>query len=277
MSRDGRILQLAVSPRTVTSVAPQMPLAVNGVPLALRQVVQWHRPTRAGWPRASIRMAPQLQLAVRVSGMIHLLRRWCCSQTLERVGITVFPARTFARNRTASTTLLGLTTGAPHMARRPENRGLQDRAWVNIHEEHEVRSVTAQAGNLYLVRPGSTNLPIGASKCIFGLCAVPRSNGNIPTTQFGRGAFQELYRQYQADFPSTVRTMCKHVFQPTRGEQVPLMVRQAWKMMVTGRPGPVVLDVTVRRRAGSARIERQYLVSLRRRPRGRGKGRRHAY
>src|SRR5262249_48839077 len=31
--------------------------------------------------------------------------------------------------------------------------------------------------------------------------------------------------------------------QPTRGEQVPLMVRQAWKTMVTGRPGPVVLDV----------------------------------
>jgi acetolactate synthase-1/2/3 large subunit len=33
------------------------------------------------------------------------------------------------------------------------------------------------------------------------------------------------------------------VFQPTRGEMVPLAVRQAWKTMVTGRPGPVVLDV----------------------------------
>ncbi len=37
--------------------------------------------------------------------------------------------------------------------------------------------------------------------------------------------------------------MCKRVFQPTRGEQVPLAIRQAWKTMVTGRPGPVVLDV----------------------------------
>ena len=44
-------------------------------------------------------------------------------------------------------------------------------------------------------------------------------------------------------FPSTVRAYCKQVFQPTRGEQVPLAVRQAWKTMVTGRPGPVVLDV----------------------------------
>ena len=33
------------------------------------------------------------------------------------------------------------------------------------------------------------------------------------------------------------------MFQPTRGEMVPLAVRQAWKTMVTGRPGPVVLDV----------------------------------
>ena len=37
--------------------------------------------------------------------------------------------------------------------------------------------------------------------------------------------------------------MCKQVFQPTRGEQVPQAIRQAWKTMVTGRPGPVVLDV----------------------------------
>ena len=91
--------------------------------------------------------------------------------------------------------------------------------------------------------PGSTNLPI-ALACAY-LDSVPflAVTGNIPTSQFNRGAFQELYRQYQADFPSTVRAVCKRVFQPTRGEMVPLAVRQAWKTMVTGRPGPVVLDV----------------------------------
>ncbi len=91
--------------------------------------------------------------------------------------------------------------------------------------------------------PGSTNLPI-ALACAY-LDSVPflAVTGNIPTSQFNRGAFQELYRQYQADFPSTVRAVCKRVFQPTRGEMVPLAIRQAWKTMVTGRPGPVVLDV----------------------------------
>src|SRR5437870_1998623 len=91
--------------------------------------------------------------------------------------------------------------------------------------------------------PGSTNLPIALANAFLDSVPFLAVTGNIPTSQFNRGAFQELYRHYQADFPSTVRTVCKRVFQPTRGEMVPLAVRQAWKTMVTGRPGPVVLDV----------------------------------
>jgi acetolactate synthase-1/2/3 large subunit len=91
--------------------------------------------------------------------------------------------------------------------------------------------------------PGSVNLPIALANAYLDSVPFMAVTGNVPTSQFNRGAFQELYRHHQADFPSTVRSMCKKVFQPTRGEQVPLMVRQAWKTMVTGRPGPVVLDV----------------------------------
>jgi hypothetical protein len=49
-----------------------MTFDVNGAPLPLRQVVQWHRPTLTGWPLVSIRIEPQLQVAVRVSGMAVL-------------------------------------------------------------------------------------------------------------------------------------------------------------------------------------------------------------
>ncbi len=91
--------------------------------------------------------------------------------------------------------------------------------------------------------PGSANLPIALGNAFLDSVPFLAVTGNIPTSQFNRGAFQELYRHYQADFPSTVRAYCKRVFQPTRGEMVPLAVRLAWKTMVTGRPGPVVLDV----------------------------------
>src|SRR5258708_3092168 len=91
--------------------------------------------------------------------------------------------------------------------------------------------------------PGSANLPIALGNAFLDSVPFLAVTGNIPTSQFNRGAFQELYRHYQADFPSTVRAYCKRVFQPTRGEMVPLALRQAWKTMTTGRPGPVVLDV----------------------------------
>ncbi|HZD91342.1 MAG TPA: thiamine pyrophosphate-binding protein, partial [Pseudolabrys sp.] len=91
--------------------------------------------------------------------------------------------------------------------------------------------------------PGSANLPISLTTAFLDSVPFLAVTGNVPTSQFNRGAFQEMYRHYQADFPSMVRSCCKKVFQPTRGEMVPLAVRQAWKTMVTGRPGPVVLDV----------------------------------
>jgi acetolactate synthase-1/2/3 large subunit len=91
--------------------------------------------------------------------------------------------------------------------------------------------------------PGSANLPISLGNAYFDSVPFYAVTGNVPTSQFGRGAFQETYRHYQADFPSTVRAYCKKVFQPTTAAQLPFMVRQAWQTMVTGRPGPVVLDV----------------------------------
>src|ERR1700742_2866109 len=91
--------------------------------------------------------------------------------------------------------------------------------------------------------PGWATLPISLANAFLDSVPFMAVTGNVPTSQFNRGAFQEMYRHYQADFPSTVRTMCKKVFQPTRGEMVPLAVRQAGKTMARGRHGPVVLDV----------------------------------
>jgi acetolactate synthase I/II/III large subunit len=91
--------------------------------------------------------------------------------------------------------------------------------------------------------PGSANMPIALATAFLDSVPFLAVTGNIPTSQFNRGAFQELYRHSQADFPSTVRAYCKRVFQPTRGDMVPIAIRQAWKTMLTGRPGPVVLDV----------------------------------
>ena len=73
--------------------------------------------------------------------------------------------------------------------------------------------------------------------------ALVAITGNVPTTQFNRGPFQETYRHHQADFPSVVRPYVKRSFQVPRPEMLPLALRQAFKTAATGRPGPVNVDV----------------------------------
>jgi acetolactate synthase I/II/III large subunit len=132
--------------------------------------------------------------------------------------------------------------------------------------------------------PGSANLPIALANSFLDSVPFMAVTGNVPTSQFNRGAFRELYRHYQADFPATVRSYCKKVFQPTRGEMVPLAVRQAWKTMVTRPPRPGRARCAVRRVHGSrgrggaapAGMERQHLEPLRRRPGRRRDSGRHA-
>jgi acetolactate synthase-1/2/3 large subunit len=66
---------------------------------------------------------------------------------------------------------------------------------------------------------------------------------NVPTQQFNRSPFQEINKHYQADFPNIVRPVVKRSFQPTRVDMLPLILRQAMTTMLSGRPGPVNVDV----------------------------------
>jgi len=91
--------------------------------------------------------------------------------------------------------------------------------------------------------PGSANLPVALGSAFMDSSALLAVTGNVPTTQFGRAPFQETGRYFQADFPSVLRPYVKRSFQATRADQLPLMLRQAFAVMLGGRPGPVHLDV----------------------------------
>ena len=91
--------------------------------------------------------------------------------------------------------------------------------------------------------PGSANLVVALAAAMMDSSAFFAITGNVPTSQFNRQPFQETGRYYQGDFPSVIRPYVKRSFQPTRTDMVPLAVRQAWDLMLAGRPGPVNLDV----------------------------------
>jgi acetolactate synthase I/II/III large subunit len=91
--------------------------------------------------------------------------------------------------------------------------------------------------------PGSANIPIALANAFMDSSAFLAITANVPTSQFNRAAFQESYRHYQADFPSVIRPYVKRSWQPTRTDMLPLALRQAFATMLSGRPGPVNLDV----------------------------------
>jgi acetolactate synthase-1/2/3 large subunit len=91
--------------------------------------------------------------------------------------------------------------------------------------------------------PGSANLVMSLATALSDSSAFLAITSNVPTSQMNRAPFQEIYKHNQADFPSVIRPVTKRAFQPTRVDMLPLALRQAFDTMVTGRPGPVNIDV----------------------------------
>ena len=103
--------------------------------------------------------------------------------------------------------------------------------------------------------PGSTNLLTALASAMMDSSAVLAITGNVPTSQFNRAPFQETGRHFQAEFPNVIRPYVKKSFQPTRVEMIPLTLRQAFRTMLTGRPGPVGIDVPLNCFAEEAEVE----------------------
>jgi acetolactate synthase I/II/III large subunit len=91
--------------------------------------------------------------------------------------------------------------------------------------------------------PGSTNLIVAIASAFMDSSALLAITGNVPTAQWNRGPFQETGRYFQGEFVNVMRPYVKRSFQPTRPDMLPLALRQAYSTMITGRPGPVQLDV----------------------------------
>lgn len=91
--------------------------------------------------------------------------------------------------------------------------------------------------------PGSANMVMSCATALSDSSAFMCITSNVPTSQHNRAPFQELYKHNQADFAQVMRPVVKRAFQPTRVGMLPLALRQAMDTMVTGRPGPVNLDI----------------------------------
>jgi len=85
--------------------------------------------------------------------------------------------------------------------------------------------------------PGATNLVTGIATAHMDSSPVIAITGQVPRHLIGNDAFQEV------DMLGIAMPITKHAFQPKNADDIPLIVNSSFKIALTGRPGPVVIDV----------------------------------
>ncbi len=85
--------------------------------------------------------------------------------------------------------------------------------------------------------PGATNLVTGIATAQADSAPMIAVTGQVPTKMIGRDAFQE------SDIIGISNPIVKYAFQPTDPAEIPEIVKKAFYISSTGRPGPVLIDI----------------------------------
>jgi acetolactate synthase-1/2/3 large subunit len=86
--------------------------------------------------------------------------------------------------------------------------------------------------------PGATNLVTGIATAMLDSIPVIAITGQVSSKVLGSDAFQEV------DITGITLPITKHNFLVTRAEDIAPTVRLAFQIATSGRPGPVLIDIT---------------------------------
>jgi acetolactate synthase-1/2/3 large subunit len=86
--------------------------------------------------------------------------------------------------------------------------------------------------------PGATNLVTGLATAMLDSIPMVAITGQVSSKVLGSDAFQEV------DITGITLPITKHNFLVTRAEDIALAVREAFQIARSGRPGPVLVDIT---------------------------------
>ena len=93
------------------------------------------------------------------------------------------------------------------------------------------------------IGPGATNTVVGMATAYVDSTAVALLTGSPHTYMRGAGLLQELERRHVADNPRIFEPVVKEWWQPSRVDELPFVLHRAWNQMLSGRPGPILLDL----------------------------------
>ena len=87
--------------------------------------------------------------------------------------------------------------------------------------------------------PGATNLITGIATAYMDSIPMVAITGQVPSHLLGRDIFQEV------DITGAVAPFSKHSYLVKDPNQIPRIVREAFHIASTGRPGPVLIDIPI--------------------------------
>ncbi|MEG6523358.1 biosynthetic-type acetolactate synthase large subunit [Desulfotomaculum sp. 1211_IL3151] len=85
--------------------------------------------------------------------------------------------------------------------------------------------------------PGATNLVTGLANAYMDSIPIVAFTGQVPTSQVGTDAFQEV------DITGITMPVTKHNYLVKDAKMLPKIIKQAFHIARTGRPGPVLIDL----------------------------------
>jgi acetolactate synthase-1/2/3 large subunit len=94
--------------------------------------------------------------------------------------------------------------------------------------------------------PGATNLVTGIATAMLDSIPIVCITGNVSSKVLGTDAFQEV------DITGITLPVTKHNFLVNRTEDLAAAIRSAFQIAVSGRPGPVLVDITKDAQQGTA-------------------------
>ena len=85
--------------------------------------------------------------------------------------------------------------------------------------------------------PGATNLVTGIATAYLDSIPMVAITGNVPNSQIGTDSFQEI------DITGITLPITKHNYFVGNVEELQDTIREAFKLAMSGRPGPVLIDI----------------------------------
>lgn len=139
--------------------------------------------------------------------------------------------------------------GYPGAAICPFYDALIDSSIKHILTRHEQGAVHAASGYARVTGrtgvciatsgPGATNLITGIATAYMDSIPIVAITGQVSLEDIGKDVFQE------ADITGATSPFCKHSYLVKKAEDLPRVIKEAFHIASTGRPGPVLIDIPI--------------------------------